>query len=190
MKNLSLLVREVYGRPRPLTQMLEGRIYEALTTLGDRERFVVALRLGLVQGKRRTFKEVADSFGLTRERIRQIYTKALRKLRHPSRLGGWRYKSWMALRHGELEEPLVGLCLRCHAKAYHLDELVVRSKVEKIFSGLSTRTRNCLVKSGYHNWAGVASASEEDLLSLRNLGMKGVREIQAYLKEDHDVAIH
>lgn len=65
--------------------LLKEQILEVLTTLADREAKVLALRFGLVDGKTRTLEEVGREFNVTRERIRQIEAKALRKLRHPSR---------------------------------------------------------------------------------------------------------
>ena len=56
-----------------------------LESLTDRERQVVELRFGLRDGRARTLEEVGREFNVTRERIRQIEAKALRKLRHPSR---------------------------------------------------------------------------------------------------------
>ena len=56
-----------------------------LNTLTDREAKVLKLRFGLEDGKARTLEEVGQRFDVTRERIRQIEAKALRKLRHPSR---------------------------------------------------------------------------------------------------------
>ena len=58
---------------------------EVLTTLSDRERRVLEERFGLNDGKPKTLEEVGKVFQVTRERIRQIEAKALRKLRHPSR---------------------------------------------------------------------------------------------------------
>ena len=56
-----------------------------METLTDREENVLRLRFGLDDGRTRTLEEVGKEFGVTRERIRQIEAKALRKLRHPSR---------------------------------------------------------------------------------------------------------
>ena len=58
---------------------------EALATLTPRERSVIELRFGLEDGRERTLEEVGEIFHVTRERIRQIESKALRKLRHPLR---------------------------------------------------------------------------------------------------------
>jgi RNA polymerase primary sigma factor len=66
-------------------QMLREQMQAALTALTDREREVLELRFGLVDGKDHTLEEVSRYFDVTRERIRQIEAKALRKLRHPSR---------------------------------------------------------------------------------------------------------
>ncbi|NJC96823.1 MAG: sigma-70 family RNA polymerase sigma factor [Anaerolineae bacterium] len=66
-------------------QMLREQIQNALTSLSEREREVLELRFGLVDGKDHTLEEVSRYFDVTRERIRQIEAKALRKLRHPSR---------------------------------------------------------------------------------------------------------
>jgi RNA polymerase primary sigma factor len=66
-------------------QMLREQLENVLDTLTDREENVLRLRFGLEDGRTRTLEEVGRVFGVTRERIRQIEAKALRKLRHPSR---------------------------------------------------------------------------------------------------------
>ncbi|HYJ13725.1 MAG TPA: sigma-70 family RNA polymerase sigma factor [Thermomicrobiales bacterium] len=63
--------------------LLKAQIVDALEKLSDRERKIVVLRYGLEDGRFRTLEEVGRDFGITRERIRQIEAKALRKLRHP-----------------------------------------------------------------------------------------------------------
>lgn len=65
--------------------MLREQLITVLDTLTDRERKVLALRFGLDDGRTRTLEEVGQAFDVTRERIRQIEAKALRKLKHPSR---------------------------------------------------------------------------------------------------------
>lgn len=66
-------------------EMLKEQLEDVLDTLTDREENVLRLRFGLDDGRTRTLEEVGKVFGVTRERIRQIEAKALRKLRHPSR---------------------------------------------------------------------------------------------------------
>ena len=61
------------------------RINEVLSQLTDREARVIRLRYGLEDGRNHTLEEVGKEFNVTRERIRQIEAKALKKLRHPSR---------------------------------------------------------------------------------------------------------
>ncbi len=65
--------------------LLKEQLEEVLSTLNDREQKVLKLRFGLEDGRARTLEEVGREFDVTRERIRQIEAKALRKLRHPSR---------------------------------------------------------------------------------------------------------
>ena len=66
-------------------QMLKEQMETVLLELSDRERQVLGMRFGLEDGRARTLEEVGREFNVTRERIRQIEAKALRKLRHPSR---------------------------------------------------------------------------------------------------------
>lgn len=66
-------------------ELLKDELRNVLETLTDREERVLRLRFGLDDGRMRTLEEVGKEFGVTRERIRQIEAKALRKLRHPSR---------------------------------------------------------------------------------------------------------
>jgi len=66
-------------------EMLRGQVQHALALLSEREREVLELRFGLRDGREHTLEEVSRYFDVTRERIRQIEAKALRKLRHPAR---------------------------------------------------------------------------------------------------------
>ncbi len=64
---------------------MREQVTDVLHTLNEREARVLELRFGLEDGRSRTLEEVGKDFGVTRERIRQIEAKALRKLRHPNR---------------------------------------------------------------------------------------------------------
>mgnify|MGYP004625236165 CR=1 FL=1 len=77
--------RNVSPEEYATNELLKDEIAEVLETLTEREEKVIRLRFGLEDGKSRTLEEVGQMFGVTRERIRQIEAKALRKLRHPSR---------------------------------------------------------------------------------------------------------
>jgi RNA polymerase primary sigma factor len=65
--------------------MMVDKVHEILATLSPRESRILRLRFGLENGRTYTLEEVGEKFGLTRERIRQIEGKALRRLRHPMR---------------------------------------------------------------------------------------------------------
>ena len=74
-------VRKIEIRP----VLLKEQLVDVLSTLTPREEKVLKLRFGIEDGRTRTLEEVGKEFNVTRERIRQIEAKALRKLRHPSR---------------------------------------------------------------------------------------------------------
>ena len=69
----------------PAEQLLRRELMNVLKSLTPREERVIALRFGLEDGRARTLEELGREFNVTRERVRQIEAKALRKLRHPSR---------------------------------------------------------------------------------------------------------
>ena len=76
---------EIRPEDQASVELLKSHLSEVLDTLNDREKKVLKLRFGLDDGRQRTLEEVGREFGVTRERIRQIEAKALRKLRHPTR---------------------------------------------------------------------------------------------------------
>ena len=78
----TLFLTRMHLSPR---RPLKEQLTEVLSTLTPREEKVLRLRFGIEDGRTRTLEEVGKEFNVTRERIRQIEAKALRKLRHPSR---------------------------------------------------------------------------------------------------------
>lgn len=80
------LADETAASPMEIAEqnMLQAEITAALNELPERERKILQLRYGLLDGQRRTLEEVGATFGITRERTRQIEAEALRRLRHPS----------------------------------------------------------------------------------------------------------
>lgn len=83
------LLRSIFGRtaPKEIDSSSVSVIKQVLATLTPKEERLLRLRFGLDDGRARTVASVGDDFELTRERVRQIQDKALRKLRHPSRSG-------------------------------------------------------------------------------------------------------
>ena len=81
VKDVNAMTPEEYAT----NEILKEEIKAVLETLQEREQEVLELRFGLVDGTSHTLEEVGKKFNVTRERIRQIEAKALRKLRHPSR---------------------------------------------------------------------------------------------------------
>lgn len=79
--------------------MLKEQMGDVLSTLTDREKKVLRLRFGIGDGYPRTLEEVGSIFKVTRERVRQIEAKALRKLRHPTR--SRKLKNFLTLGMGE-----------------------------------------------------------------------------------------
>jgi RNA polymerase primary sigma factor len=87
-RQLSDFIEDQNALPPPdvaSRQLLKEQIKDVLSSINPREQRVLQLRFGLEDGRSRTLEEVGKEFNVTRERIRQIEAKALRKLRHPSR---------------------------------------------------------------------------------------------------------
>ncbi len=87
-----------------LHSMLKEEIVSVLQTLDERERKILELRFGIADGSTRTLEEVGSEFNVTRERVRQIESKALRKLRHPTR--SRRLQSFLDMTTKEGDQPL------------------------------------------------------------------------------------
>ena len=161
------LRRAVLGEIKPFDGTLQefvAIVDDAFSTLTERENTVLKLRFGFVDGTPKLLEEVGKEFCVTRERIRQIEAKALRKLRHPSR-------------HivPAPARPVVSTVSTINKDATSIDEI-----------GFTVRTYNCLVRSGCTTVEDFLKLSEEDLIRTRNLGRKGFEECmtaQAKLRE-------
>ena len=81
---IAITILIIMNAPASFT-LLKEQLVDVLSTLTPREEKVLKLRFGIEDGRTRTLEEVGKEFNVTRERIRQIEAKALRKLRHPSR---------------------------------------------------------------------------------------------------------
>jgi len=84
-KILGASYQQEVATPKSEIELLKEQVDQVLGTLSDRERRVLEERFGLKDGRPKTLEEVGKMFAVTRERIRQIEAKSLRKLRHPSR---------------------------------------------------------------------------------------------------------
>ena len=80
-----IMDNEYSTEDKVINKILSETIESILSTLTDREKTILELRFGLKDGRERTLEEIGTVFGVTRERIRQIEVKAIRKLRHPTR---------------------------------------------------------------------------------------------------------
>jgi DNA-binding CsgD family transcriptional regulator len=88
--------------------LLREKLSDVLTTLTERERKILEMRFGLLDGYERTLEEIGKMYNVTRERIRQIEAKALRKLRHPTRV-----------RHQQRLQGFLELPLQVHEAVGH-----------------------------------------------------------------------
>lgn len=164
----------------------------------DREKKILELRFGLADGKRRVLDEVKKEFGVTRERIRQIEVRALRKLRHPSRSKGlWRFfvpspedmaslwnelaeKDLLAKENAELKTliELHGISSRSLQSPGREDPLLLENAFKAAERSFPERAhglhqiRNALIKSNICTFSGFCALVESgELTKMRNIGV-------------------
>jgi len=147
----------------------EDSLQEALDTLTDREKKVLELRFGILDGKMFTLEKVGSVLGVTRDRIRQIEGSAIRKLRHPSRKRVLLGESWQ-LAVQESKEQGTKL-LKEYSETRRKTTMNFTPKVKSVYeTGLPTRVVNALIKNGYEYAEQVREAKDGDLLKIRNIG--------------------
>ena len=170
------LLRAIFSKYESGTnKSWEESLFETLDTLSERESKVLKLRFGLVDSNFRTLEEVGKVFGVTRERIRQIEGKAIRKLKHPSRKYVLMGASWQ-LAVQEAKQMGEKLLLKRSEDIAKDRQPTSYIEVENI--GLPTRVYNALLRHGYKYVYDLMKAPDEELLRVRNLGPRSVKMIR------------
>lgn len=198
MKNIKIdypynLIAGVCEGEEYATSDMEGSVEYALYKLTEREREITHLYFR--DGK--TFEEIGKIYGVTRERVRQVQAKALRKLRHPVRkkyiafgVNGVieKIKEEYAEKVAELTEKMLYLTNITDAnmnKVIEKCEIARKHQTEELHNfDLSVRSYNCLTRAGLRTLGDVASLSQCQLLRVRNLGRKSIEEIIGVLERN------
>ena len=170
----------------------DASIEYVLCTLSERERKILKNRFVDLL----TLEQTGKLFGVTRDRIRQIEAKAIRKLRHPSRAKYFRYGVSAIIENirtdyynkfSELEGKLIELC-KLNVKT--ADEIIQDHELRRKYAptnieqmDLSVRSYNCLKRAGIDTLQHLAQLSYNDLIRIRNLGRRSVDEIIGKLSE-------
>ena len=169
-------------------EAVEELVQEALP---DRELQVIELRFGLKDGQCHTPQECADALDMVKERVRQLESKALARLRHPSYCSKLEVitcysRGALACRMAELWSDIDKLQLELNAlqngNPYpeFRDARVGGMPIKRLDP--SVRTYNCLTRAGIHTVGELIKYTEEDLLEIRNFGTKGVEEVCELLR--------
>ena len=171
-------------------------LLEVLGTLREREEIIIRQRFGLDDGKKHTLEEVGTQFGVTRERIRQIEKKALRKLKHPSRFNKIKVfvdpdldiadiltqfmDGSLVVKKSTQEEVLA---MEPPAKQIAAAKGTIEDDlpIEKL--GLSNRSYNCIKRAGINTVGELCNMRLEEMEKVRNLGTKSLSEIITVLEE-------
>ena len=200
-KNLILAVfRGSLDDLLPIRQEDVDVVNKALNELSQRERDVIFRRFGVRGFQKSTLKAIGVEFGLSQERIRQIELKALRKSRHPSRLG------WKIFFHSQLRQRVDDLSKIDSELRRELEKLFKRlSQLEsdvkseeyiaihydfntrKILASsideyeFSVRARNCLINEGVKTIRDIVVQTEQQIRATKNMGQGTFTEIRDFL---------
>lgn len=183
------LAYAITGEEETALQVNQYNLIKMLDTITEREKDIVIARFK----DKRTLQEIGKSLGLTRERIRQIEVKALRKLKHPTRV--WHLKTITIEEHNKALENIMRLEAENHRITNKYNKLVEDVKTGKAISkltkeevtniynmpieelGLSVRAYNCLWRVGIRDLGNLLELRLEELMRIRNLGVKTADEI-------------
>jgi len=170
-----------------VNDFFDDNLKYVMQTLTDREQKIIRLRD--IEGY--TLEAVAERLQVTRERIRQIESKAIRKIRHPFRMKmlqrGKKLTEWQ-LEINELESKLIKKKDELIYQLNHPEEIIIDIKddydLKELYKlNLSVRTYNCLSRGGYKTLGELRDVSYDDLMRVRSLGKKSIKEIESMLKE-------
>lgn len=187
------LAKAIFDSEEEARKVYIQGIYNALATLTEREQGVLICRFQ----RKLTLEQTGKEYGITRERIRQIEAKALRKLRHPTRANmlksvpytelqaeraeyyklqneyEWLKKAFKSLT-AQKAEPGVIMTMVEHAT-------LLEQPIETL--DLSVRSYNCLRRANKNTIGDIVEMYEHELVKVRNLGRKSYEEVTAKLKE-------
>ena len=180
---LTMFVRAIFSNYYGgQTKSWETSIFEVLNTLTDRERTLLTYRFGLQDGECLSLEGVAKKFGVTRERIRQIEGKALRKLRHPTRKIMMLGASWQIAAQ-EAKEIGEKLLLHNVGKLHTDPKLKLPRDYRKIDElDLPTRIINTFLNNGYQYVWQLKEAENKDLFKLKNIGYVSINILREKIK--------
>jgi len=190
----ALLYCEIFEKSEDGDDYNPRRILNALNTLTLRERRVIEYRYR----NDMTYAQIADEIGVTRERVRQILVKAIRKLRHPGRTRDIsvsqieqerdRYKQTVVEQEAVIQELRLEITRLAHGLAnVNIEEIhipVNRLEWDICELGLTVRSYNCLARSGRQKVRDVYEIpSFQELFSIKNLGMKSCEEVMQRMRD-------
>lgn len=157
MKNINNYIIEIISSEESVYSFIKSKIEKDLSNLTEREREVLKMRSGLFyDNKPYTLEEVGQVFGVTRERIRQIEAKAIRRIYH------WQRKQ----RFNQANEISIEVIT---------DNTPVETLVEDL--GLSVRAYRCLKRANINTVGELTLKTKKELMRIRNLGSKSLKEI-------------
>ena len=178
------IIRKVQFRPAKELNHLEcEELVKIFETLSDKENYVLIRRYFRNKDFTITsYKEIGEELGVTPERVRQIEYKAIRKLKHPSRLRKFEYV--FSSNKKELDIDYIKTMLS-DGVTFNFNEATLSAKrdipIEEM--NLSVRSFNCLKRAGINTSGDLFDKTEAELMKVRNLGKKSLREVLIKRKE-------
>lgn len=170
-----LLLKAIFGsQGKGPSKPWEDSMDEALNTLTPREKEIIELRFGIRDGIPQTLQQVGRKFGLTRERIRQLEDKILRKLRHPARRKVLMGMSWqIAVQEFKVEGTEV-IEKKRKEDIYNLKNDNGNLQLIASMENIPLRVINTLNKANYNYVHELVNATDKKLLKIRGIGNRSL----------------